>query len=188
MSKEKIIEMVRLNKPQAKPVFIHPDVKEAVTGTLMKEKFGNILEKVGGICIEANGIEELNLIIGEKFPEAVRFDQDEAWEEYREASLRTLEKLDTVVLKGQFGVAENAAVWLDDSCFPNRVIPFIAKKVVIALPSSRMVEDMHQAYRLISSVNTGFGLFVSGPSKTADIEQSLVYGAHGPVSLTVILY
>ncbi len=188
MSRERILDMIRKNKPPVKTAILQPAVKEAVPGTLMKEKFRDILEKVGGVCIEANGAEELNLIIGEKFPEAVRFDRNEVWEEYREASLQTLEQLDIVLIDGQFGVAENAAIWLDDSGFPNRVIPFIAKKVVIKLDSSLIVEDMHQAYNRISTVDTGYGLFVSGPSKTADIEQSLVYGAHGPVSLTVILY
>jgi L-lactate dehydrogenase complex protein LldG len=33
----------------------------------------------------------------------------------------------------------------------------------------------------------GFATFIAGPSKTADIEQSLVLGAHGPMSLTVFL-
>ena len=33
----------------------------------------------------------------------------------------------------------------------------------------------------------GFATFIAGPSKTADIEQSLVLGAHGPRSLTVFL-
>jgi L-lactate dehydrogenase complex protein LldG len=188
MSRERILDMIRQNKPPVKTAIIYPAVKEAAPGTMLKEKFRDILEKVGGVCIEANGTEELNLVIGEKFPGAVRFDLNEVWEDYREASLQTLEQLNTVLLKGQFGVAENAAIWLDDSGFPKRVIPFIAKKVVIILDSSVIVEDMHQAYNRISSVNTGFGLFVSGPSKTADIEQSLVYGAHGPVSLTVILY
>jgi L-lactate dehydrogenase complex protein LldG len=32
-----------------------------------------------------------------------------------------------------------------------------------------------------------FGLFLSGPSKTADIEQALVIGAQGAVSTTVVL-
>jgi L-lactate dehydrogenase complex protein LldG len=188
MSREKIIEMIRLNKPPAKPEMTHPVVKEADSENNLTDQFRDILGKVGAASIQVKGDEELEQIIGEKFPEAVRFDREEVWEKYRVANLQTLEQLDTVLLTGQFGVAENAAIWLDDSVFPNRVIPFIAKKVVIALPSSMLVENMHQAYKRIRTVDTGYGLFVSGPSKTADIEQSLVYGAHGPVSLTVILY
>ena len=39
----------------------------------------------------------------------------------------------------------------------------------------------------ISAAPYGFATFIAGPSKTADIEQSLVLGAHGPISLTVFL-
>lgn len=46
---------------------------------------------------------------------------------------------------------------------------------------------MHQAYKKLSSNAIDFGVFISGPSKTADIEQSLVIGAHGALSLSVFL-
>ena len=47
---------------------------------------------------------------------------------------------------------------------------------------------MHAAYQQLNGQNFDYGLFLSGPSKTADIEQSLVIGAQGAMSLTVILY
>ncbi len=46
---------------------------------------------------------------------------------------------------------------------------------------------MHEAMLEIENFNEGYGVFISGPSKTADIEQSLVIGAQGPLSLTVFL-
>jgi L-lactate dehydrogenase complex protein LldG len=46
---------------------------------------------------------------------------------------------------------------------------------------------MHDAYARIVIPTPGFALWLSGPSKTADIEQALVIGAHGARSCTVLL-
>ena len=42
-----------------------------------------------------------------------------------------------------------------------------------------LVANMHEVYLRIGKIGTGFGLFLAGPSKTADIEQCLVIGARG---------
>lgn len=98
-----------------------------------------------------------------------------------------LEDLGLAVLDGQFGVAENGAIWLDDSNLGQRALPFITEHLVIVLERSNLFETMHQAYNRIGTAHSGFGVFIAGPSKTADIEQSLVIGAHGAKSLRVVL-
>lgn len=95
--------------------------------------------------------------------------------------------LDLAIIEGQFASAENAAIWLDDSNLDLRAIPFITAHLVIVIKKENIVGNMHEAYERIGSTNSGFGVFIAGPSKTADIEQSLVIGAHGAMSLKVVI-
>ena len=58
---------------------------------------------------------------------------------------------------------------------------------MVLLYEKDIVADMHEAYSKISGTDSGYHVFIAGPSKTADIEQSLVIGAHGPRSMLVYL-
>jgi L-lactate dehydrogenase complex protein LldG len=98
-----------------------------------------------------------------------------------------LESLDVAILPGEFAVAENGAVWVTDRGLRHRAVYFIPQHLVLIVPADAVLDNMHQAYERLSFTEAGFGVFISGPSKTADIEQSLVIGAHGPRSLTVVL-
>ncbi len=98
-----------------------------------------------------------------------------------------LEDLDLAILPGRFGVAENGAIWIDGHTMPHRVMLFIAQHVIITVPRSQIVHNLHQGYQKLNLKDRQFGIFVSGPSKTADIEQSLVIGAHGARSATVFV-
>ena len=98
-----------------------------------------------------------------------------------------LATLDWTVAAGEFAVAENGAVWVDGRTLPHRAMIFIAQYLALVVSRRRVVHHMHEAYRQIGEMPAGFGVFVSGPSKTADIEQSLVLGAHGCRNLQVFL-
>jgi L-lactate dehydrogenase complex protein LldG len=97
-----------------------------------------------------------------------------------------LDVVDWAVLPGEFGVAENGAIWVTDEHVRHRAIYFIAQHLALVLPANQIVHTLHEAYDRIEPGRSSLGLFIAGPSKTADIEQLLVIGAHGPRSLTVI--
>lgn len=95
--------------------------------------------------------------------------------------------LDLVFIDGEFGVAENGAIWIPDENLGHRILPFITQHLAIFLDINEIVANMHLAYRRLDLASMGYGVFIAGPSKTADIEQSLVIGAQGARSLHVIL-
>jgi len=96
--------------------------------------------------------------------------------------------VDLAILAGEFGVAENGAVWVPGSSLgPHRAVYVITEHLVLVVPAGQIVHTMQHAYERIRFERPGFGLFISGPSKTADIEQALVIGAHGPRSCTLFL-
>ncbi len=98
-----------------------------------------------------------------------------------------LAAVDFAVLRGQFAVAENGAIWITDEGLRHRAIFFIVQHLAIVVPGDQIVHHMHEAYTRLTWERQGFGCFLCGPSKTADIEQSLVIGAHGSRSLHVFL-
>jgi len=77
-----------------------------------------------------------------------------------------------------FGVAENGAVWISE--YNDKL--FLSENVVVKMPK-KIVSTMEDAVEMIETT----GVFISGPSKTADVESFLVFGAHGPKRFGVIL-
>jgi len=98
-----------------------------------------------------------------------------------------LEGLGLAVLPGAFAVAENGAVWVSGDAFRPRATFVITEHLALVVSVRDVVHDMHEAYRRIAFPAAGFGTFIAGPSKTADIEQALVIGAHGARSCTLFL-
>jgi L-lactate dehydrogenase complex protein LldG len=136
---------------------------------------------------------EVELLLDERFGSAGRTastDPEIAFGNLQiqsETNPRTLDPLDVLVCRGEFGVAENGAIYLLDSALVIRAAPFLATHLIILLDQTQIVANMHEAYDRIQIDADSFSVFVAGPSKTADIEQSLVVGAQGPKSQTIVL-
>jgi L-lactate dehydrogenase complex protein LldG len=105
----------------------------------------------------------------------------------RGTSLHALADVELCVLEGQLGVAESGAIWVRLPTADTRAALFLAEHVLLVLRTDAVVGTMHEAYATVDVTASNFGCFVAGPSKTADIEQALVIGAHGPTGLTVAL-
>jgi len=161
-------------------------------------QFGDILEAVGGTAIAVEGIDGLTEELA-KIPAYTDAKKTVSCVDglmgtidlERVEDPHELEDVDYAVLPGEFAVAENAAVWVTDAKIRHRVIVFIPQHISLVIPcpdgkvEEAVVHNMAEAYQRLEWSRNEFGCFVSGPSKTADIEQSLVIGAHGARSLHV---
>jgi L-lactate dehydrogenase complex protein LldG len=191
-SRETILAAVKANQPERQEL---PDIGIFDTNAVGSlQKFAAFLTVVGGEIAYVSGYPEILRIIKAKFGNEARVVSP--MKELRDLSPENIEDLsfihevhdvDLAVLKAHFGVAENGAVWITENEMQYRVLPFITQHLAVIINEDAIVPTMHQAYDRISATSYGFGAFIAGPSKTADIEQSLVIGAHGPRSMTVFV-
>lgn len=97
-----------------------------------------------------------------------------------------LKGTDVGVIEGKFGVAENGAIWFPQEV-KERAVDFISENIVALIDEDEIVSNMHQAYQKVTFNDYGYGVFIAGPSKTADIAQVLVMGAQAARSMTIVL-
>lgn len=215
-SRDKIIAAVRANQPDHRELPSLP-VTSVISGTPETapggtstvaipevpasdpgQAFIEIVEAIGGRAFLVSGYDRITTLLHEQYPDARRIVagpglplRAESLPHYEDP--HTLENVDLAILQAHFGVAENGACWITEDRMIERALPFIAQNLALIIDRSAIVANMHQAYERIAAIDAaadtayGFATFIAGPSKTADIEQSLVLGAHGPRSLTVFL-
>lgn len=189
-SKNNILAQIRKNQPKSVDL---PDVKDLGQYNFdPMENFEQMLQAVGSKVYHLKSEEELPQWVKAHFPDARKIVSpitalsSIAEVDYENKDPHELKEVDLAVLPALFAVAENGAVWLTEKEIKQRVLPFICQDFVVVIPEGKIFSNMHLAYEEIGSKDYGFGTFISGPSKTADIEQSLVVGAHGPKSMTVV--
>lgn len=190
-SRDKILAAVKKNQPALREL---PDISLLpVNNNSSVEKFISSLQSIGGHAKAVENFEEIIESIKYQFPEAKRivstFNELEPVAEIycNTDTIHQPEDIDVAILSAHFGIAENGSVWITEHLMCDRALPFICQHLVVIISAEEIVSDMHAAYEKISNTDYGFAIFIAGPSKTADIEQSLVLGAHGPVSMTVFI-
>jgi len=191
-SREKILSAIKTNQPDLATL---PDVDFLLQEDVdIPEKFIASLTAIGGQVVMVKNHSAIKAFIAENFIHPSRkittVSELEDIAEYIEDNStvpHSLENVDYAIIEADLAIAENGAIWITEDKIRTRVLPFITQHLAVIVKKKDVVPTMHYAYNKIAANDYGFATFIAGPSKTADIEQSLVLGAHGSRSMTVFL-
>lgn len=189
--KEEILNKLRANVRERYDMPRLDDIA-AVTYPDPLAQFIAMSEAVGGRVVDPAPGEDVDALVRRLFPDA-----KEIASNLPEITIATrnpdtvpeaqaLNGTDVGIIKGEIGVAENGCIWVPQA-MKERAVCFISENLVILLPKDKIVNNMHEAYKQIEFNDYGYGTFISGPSKTADIAQVLVMGAQASRSVTIVL-
>ena len=192
-NKEDILKKYRSNIHER---FEMPDLSD-ITPITYKEPLSQFIEmskNVGGNIIEVKENQDINALVKELYPDAKEIASNLSEITIATRNPDTIENAqalngtDVGIIRGMFGVAENGCIWIPQQ-IKEKAVCFISENIVILLRKSQIVNNMHEAYKQIAfdSKYDGYGTFISGPSKTADIAQVLVMGAQAARSVTILL-
>ena len=190
-TRESILEAVLRNQP---PSTALPDIgifkgnyDQAI------EKYMEVFKTIGGSAFLVDSIDEIKNLIKENFDTTKRFVStlpelnDVAELLSATVDPHVYEDIELAIIHANLFVAENGAVWVTDQVMGQRIIPYICQHLAVVVKAETIMPTLHEAYEKIGIGDYGFGGFIGGPSKTADIEQALVLGAHGPLTMTVFI-
>jgi len=190
-TREKILQATLNNQP---PAIALPDISlfKGEDKDLV-QKYMTVFKSIGGNCFLVDDIAGIQSIVTQNYDAAKRIvttvpelsSQFELISE--EADPHSYENIELAIIKAHFSVAENGAVWLTEAVMGQRIIPYICQHLAVIVHADTILPTLHEAYEKIGAGEYGFGAFIGGPSKTADIEQALVLGAHGPLTMTVFI-
>ena len=188
-SRNDILAQVRKNQPPPRPL---PPVPTFAAGPGSKlESFKAALTRMGGKLADAPPGGDLDALVRKLFPDArvvcSATPEVAGNRPMREVKApRQLDDVDVGVVRAVFGVAETGSVWLTERELKVNALAFLAQHLVVLLDPQRIVGNLHDAYGERARFDAGYGVFMTGPSATADIEGVLIHGAQGIRSLTVV--
>ncbi len=191
MNKEDLLAKIRANIHTTYDMPSFDDMKGVQYADPLKQ-FVEMSKTVGGKVVELEKGQDINEVIKNCYPDAkvIASNLPEVTIANRNPDTvdeaNDLNGTDVGVVRGVFGVAENGCIWIPQT-MKEKAMCFISEYLVIMLDRKQIVNNMHEAYQRIEFNSYGYGCFISGPSKTADIAQALVMGAQAARGVTVVL-
>ncbi len=191
MNKEDLLAKIRANIHTTYDMPSFDDMKGVQYADPLKQ-FVEMSKTVGGKVVELEKGQDINEVIKTCYPDAkvIASNLPEVTIANRNpdtvAEANDLNGTDVGVVRGVFGVAENGCIWIPQT-MKQKAVCFISEYLVILLDRKKIVNNMHEAYQRVEFNSYGYGCFISGPSKTADIAQALVMGAQAARGVTVVL-
>ena len=191
MNKEDLLAKIRANIHTTYDMPSFDDMKGVQYADPLKQ-FVEMSKTVGGKVVELENGQDINEVIKTCYPDAkvIASNLPEVTIANRNPDTvdeaNDLNGTDVGVVRGVFGVAENGCIWIPQT-MKEKAMCFISEYLVIMLDRKQIVNNMHEAYQRIKFNSYGYGCFISGPSKTADIAQALVMGAQAARGVTVVL-
>lgn len=188
-SREDILSRIRASQPAPTPLPDVPDF-DAPDGRSLVERFTAGVTRMGGKVVVPEWRLEASVLALHRDAKVIA----SAVKDVRGnrklgpgTEPSSLADVDVGVVRARFGVAETGSVWITDADFRVSALGFLSQHLVVVLDPAAILPDMHHAYRRREEFEAAYGVFMTGPSATADIEGILIHGAQGIRSLTVML-
>ena len=106
---------------------------------------------------------------------------------HKSAIRHEAETADIGISHVEFGVAETGSVLVADYAIEKRLVSTLVPIHIVFMQSSYIVPNVAEAINILSQAHKqGYLSFITGPSRTADIERVLTIGVHGPSRFIII--
>jgi L-lactate dehydrogenase complex protein LldG len=205
-AREAILGSIRSNLARSVPDAQHPVHLEnpviLSSTSSLTELFRDKLESVNGHCIVTTDVADaLRQIITDLNARRIAISDSPEIERLLRMTNLEIEELgvapnehdvfnfDVGITTAQAAIAETGTLILDSAHERHRLVSLVPPVHIAILDASRIVETLGEALTLLRKDNeiSPAVTFITGPSRTADIELTLAIGVHGPRELYVII-
>ncbi|MCY4619867.1 MAG: LUD domain-containing protein [Chloroflexi bacterium] len=101
--------------------------------------------------------------------------------------LRSIADRPVGIAVAQLAIAETGSVLLIEPSTIDRAVSLLTRHLIVAVQETDILDELAEGFAWLAQQPraAAYATFVTGPSRTADIERSLTIGVQGPSRLTV---
>jgi L-lactate utilization protein LutC len=186
-ARESILGSIRSHLAASAPFDVEEEYVPAETAVVLDEsdpinRFKESVESVAGHCIiTADVTDVLSGIITDLKARRIARSDDAP-------NAHDIFGFDVGISTAQVAIAETGTLVLDSACERHRLVSLVPPVHIAIVNASAIVATLSDALTLLQQKEISPAItFITGPSRTADIELTLTIGVHGPQELYVIV-